>query len=64
MTVGTRARADMCRDVIGSNLLRAECCCSIGRGWGEVQGFCEACPTNNTRRYIKDNSLLPALLWK
>ncbi|KAK3098432.1 hypothetical protein FSP39_019409 [Pinctada imbricata] len=51
LSVGTGRESGMCSDVIGSNLLRAECCCSVGRGWGEVQGFCEECPANNTREY-------------
>ncbi|ESO94529.1 hypothetical protein LOTGIDRAFT_232356 [Lottia gigantea] len=52
----TRGRLGVCRDEIASNVARATCCCSVGRGWGDVPGFCEDCPRNGTSEY---NSLCP-----
>ena len=32
-------------------ITRAECCCSIGAGWGQNPGLCEACPEKDTPDY-------------
>ncbi|XP_055956124.1 fibrillin-2 [Patella vulgata] len=52
----TRGRLGVCRDEITRGVARATCCCSVGRGWGDVPGFCEDCPTNGTSEY---NALCP-----
>ncbi len=42
------ARRGACSVVLGSGLTRDACCCSVGRGWGDSPGVCEACPRNGT----------------
>lgn len=41
-------RLGVCNDEIASSVSRATCCCTVGRGWGEVPGFCDPCPKNGT----------------
>ena len=49
MTVPILGRQNQrCSDEIAEDVLRATCCCTVGRGWGEVQGFCDPCPRNDT----------------
>ena len=42
----------VCEDPIGFNLVKKQCCCSVGKGWSVVdeQG-CEPCPRPRTRMY-------------
>lgn len=47
-------RTGICNDKIADDVSRATCCCSVGRGWGEVIGFCEPCPRNGTGRLFKN----------
>ena len=42
------SRMAVCSDEIANDVSRATCCCTIGKGWGEVPGFCEKCPRNGT----------------
>lgn len=41
-------RSGVCNDKIAEDVSRASCCCTVGRGWGEVIGFCDPCPQNGT----------------
>ena len=41
----------MCSDVVSRSVSKATCCCSIGKGWGEVQGMCDKCPTNGSSKF-------------
>ncbi|XP_041363896.1 fibrillin-2-like [Gigantopelta aegis] len=45
------SRMAVCSDEIANDVSRATCCCTIGKGWGEVPGFCEKCPRNGTGEY-------------
>ncbi|KAL4228223.1 Fibrillin-1 [Mactra antiquata] len=40
-----------CDRIIAQDITRGKCCCSVGKGWGEDQGFCDLCPANNTDEY-------------
>ncbi|KAJ8304383.1 hypothetical protein KUTeg_017966 [Tegillarca granosa] len=40
-----------CSGILGMDVYRSTCCCTVGSGWGEVPGFCERCPQNDTSEY-------------
>ncbi|XP_059151338.1 fibrillin-1-like isoform X1 [Physella acuta] len=41
-------RPGICNDKIAQDVSRATCCCTVGKGWGEIQGFCDPCPKNGS----------------
>lgn len=47
-----------CSNIISHSVSKATCCCSIGRGWGEVYGMCDKCPTNGSSKYWNYKPLL------
>ncbi|XP_071115970.1 fibrillin-2-like [Haliotis cracherodii] len=49
-------RMVVCTDSIAVDISRATCCCTVGKGWGDVPGLCEICPRNGTSEY---NALCP-----
>ncbi|KAL3865813.1 hypothetical protein ACJMK2_043163, partial [Sinanodonta woodiana] len=51
MNVSRQPSTRMCSDVIAQSVSQASCCCSIGKGWGEIRGFCDLCPVENTSEY-------------
>lgn len=32
-------------------ITKAQCCCSIGAGWGQNPGYCDACPLKGTKAF-------------
>merc|ERR1712142_743205 len=45
-----RGDLDMCSGLLSSRITKSECCCTIGRGWGDP---CETCPEKNTTEYFQ-----------
>ena len=41
-------RRRQCAGEVGRDVSRATCCCTLGRGWTDPSGQCQACPTNDT----------------
>jgi fibrillin 1 len=54
LDVRQQRRSGRCSKMIANDVTRATCCCSIGRGWGESNGFCDLCPRNGTGMYVFD----------
>ncbi|XP_072166683.1 uncharacterized protein [Diadema setosum] len=67
---------NLCSDLLGSNVTKQECCCTVGAGWGDdcdlmicpqsgTAAYNETCPVGRgkhviTQRNPSDSSLLPA----
>lgn len=49
--VDRRRRGNRCRTELSQDVSKATCCCTIGQGWAEIQGRCEACPLNGTSQH-------------
>jgi TB domain len=45
-------RPGPCTGEFASDVTRATCCCTVGRGWAQRKPSCEMCPRNNTRLFV------------
>lgn len=52
MRVPEHSRRGACSRELGDEMSKADCCCTVGRGWGETVGVCEVCPRNGTREHV------------
>ncbi|XP_074651609.1 fibrillin-3-like [Tubulanus polymorphus] len=47
-TFGSRGS---CHKSMPARITRSTCCCTIGKAWGENEGYCDICPQNGTKLY-------------